>query len=114
MGRWLLVGLSMLGFAFAFGTTSPGVLALGLLVGLGALVAALLAFAAARMEGASQAQSSREIAMILEARKLKAAAERRAGAPVVAGGGDTGAPAPMLKSRESPIDGGGPDGSSGD
>lgn len=111
MGRWLLVGLSMLGFALAFGTTSPGVLALGLLVGLGALLAALLAFAAARIEGVSQGQSSREVAMILEARKQKLAAERSRAAPAgpVAGGGDSGGAAPP-RARDPANDDGGGDG----
>jgi hypothetical protein len=92
MGRWVLVGVSVLGFATAFGTRSPGLLAVGLLVGLGALVGAALAFAAARIEGSTQGQSSREIAMILEARKHKAALDARNATPASAG--DAGGPRP--------------------
>lgn len=83
MMRWVMVAVALLGFALAFGTQSVGVLAFGLLLGFGGLFGALLAFAAARVETVSQAQSSREMSMILEARKLKAA---RADA---SGGGST-------------------------
>ena len=73
MMRWVMIAVALLGFALAFGTQSVGVLAFGLLLGFGGLVGALLAFAAARLESVSQAQSSRELSMILEARKQKAA-----------------------------------------
>lgn len=72
MMRWVMLAIAMLGFALAFGTSSVGMLAFGLLLGFGGLVAAFIAFAAARVDSVSQAQSSRELSMILEARKQKA------------------------------------------
>lgn len=48
--RWLCVAVSMLGFIMSWMTHSAGVLALGLLLGFGGAFAAVLAFAAARIE----------------------------------------------------------------
>jgi len=70
--RWVMVAVAMLGFALAFGTSSVGMLAFGLLLGCVGLVGAFIAFAAARVESVSQAQSTRELSMIIEARKQKA------------------------------------------
>lgn len=100
MMRWVMIAVALLGFALAFGTQSVGVLAFGLLLGFGGLFGALLAFAAARVESVSQTQSSRELSMLLEARKQKPA--RRddgdatpvsVGSTVSAGGGGRGKPA---------------------
>lgn len=52
--RWLCIAVSMLGFIMAWTTKSPGVLALGLLLGLGGAFCAVLAFAAARIEANSR------------------------------------------------------------
>lgn len=79
MVRWVMIAIALLGFTLAFGTQSMGVLAFGLLLGCGGLVGALLAFAAARVESTG-AQSSRELSVVLEARKHKAARPDRGSA----------------------------------
>lgn len=93
MMGWVMVAVAMLGFALAFGTSSVGILAFGLLLGCVGLVGAFIAFAAARVESVSQAQSTREMTMVLEARKQKAKRNDAAdGSPMphlaVASGGD--------------------------
>jgi hypothetical protein len=100
MLRWLMVAVAMFGFALAFGTQSVGLLAFGLLFGFGGLFGALLAFAAARVESVSQTQSSRELSMLLEARKHKTAqradgggASVSVGASASGDGGGRGKPA---------------------
>jgi hypothetical protein len=62
--RWLLLLVSVAGFAAAFKSVTPGSLALWLLVAFGALVASFLAFAAARIESQSQTQSSRAATLV--------------------------------------------------
>jgi hypothetical protein len=120
MMRWVMVAVALLGFALAFGTQSVGVLAFGLLLGFGGLAGALLAFAAARVEWVSQAQSSRELSMILEARKLKAARADGGGATssagyAVAGGDGRARPSAHDDRTDAGADGGsGGDGGGGD
>lgn len=119
MMRWVMVAVALLGFALAFGTQSVGVLAFGLLLGFGGLFGALLAFAAARVETVSQAQSSREMSMILEARKQKAArrADGDGGATPTMGyavaGGDGRGKASSPDDRASDGADGGSDGGGG-
>jgi len=76
--RWIMLAVSLLGFVISFGTQSVGVLVLGLLLALGGMVGAVFAFAAARVESVSQAQSSRELSVLLDAKKLNVAPEARA------------------------------------
>ncbi|MFN9730412.1 MAG: hypothetical protein ACK59M_08100 [Pseudomonadota bacterium] len=119
MLRWILVGMAMLGFSLAFGTQSVALLAFSLLLGFGGLIGALLAFAAARMDSASQAQSSRELSLILEARKAKAVRRDGGGgaspsveyAPI-GGRGGRGKPADDDRALDS-SDGGGDGGGGG-
>lgn len=119
MMRWVMVAVALLGFALAFGTQSVGVLAFGLLLGFGGLFGALLAFAAARVESVSQAQSSREMSMILEARKHKAARADGGGATpsvgyAVAGGDGRGKASAQDDRTNDGADGGSGDGGGGD
>jgi hypothetical protein len=67
--RWIMLAVSLLGFAISFGTQSVGVLVLGLLLALGGMVGAVFAFAAARVESVAQGQSSRELSILLDAKK---------------------------------------------
>lgn len=117
MVRWVMVAFALLGFALAFGTQSVGVLAFGLLLGFGGLFGALLAFAAARVESVSQAQSSREMSMILEARKHKAARADGGGSTPSVGyavaGGDGRGKSSSQDDRTNDGPDGGPDGSGG-
>lgn len=68
--RWIMLAVSLLGFVISFGTQSVGVLVLGLLLALGGMVGAVFAFAAARVESVAQGQSSRELSILLDAKKL--------------------------------------------
>ena len=56
--RWILLLLALGAFAIAFSTKSPTVMGLSLVVGLGALFAALFAFAAAKIEATSRPDSA--------------------------------------------------------
>lgn len=82
MVRWALLLLSLVAFALAFQTRSPGVLGLSLAVAIFALVGSFLGFANARMQSQAQDQFSRETA-IIALTQGKAAKERqqRAAAP---------------------------------
>ncbi len=71
--RWIMLAVSVLGFVISFGTQSVGILVLGLLLALGGMVGAVFAFAAARVESVSQGQSSRELSILLDAKKLNVA-----------------------------------------
>ena len=66
--RWVWIALSMFGFALAWAARTPGWLGIGLLLGFGALFAALFAFAAARIEAVSRPDammlSSEELAQL--------------------------------------------------
>ncbi|MGA9342529.1 MAG: hypothetical protein WBV61_09400 [Rhodanobacteraceae bacterium] len=57
MMRWIMVGLSVLGFALAFVTRSPLVLGLCLLLGFAGMFGAVLAFAAERIAATSRPES---------------------------------------------------------
>jgi hypothetical protein len=52
--RWICLIVSIAGFALAFTTKSPGLLGLGLLLGVGALIGFTLAWAAARIAASAQ------------------------------------------------------------
>lgn len=84
--RWIMLAVSLLGFAISFSTQSVGILALGLLLALGGMVAAVFAFAAARVESVAQGQSSRELSILLDAKKSAVApgARPRPAAPAQA------------------------------
>ena len=87
--RWILLLLSVVGFGFAFKSGTPGALALSLLVAFGSLVAAFLAFAAARIDGQSQTQSSRAATLVATSRG-KAGIRGGAATSTTATAGDTG------------------------
>jgi len=85
--RWLWLAVAMLGFIMAGGTRSPGVMALGLLLGFGGLFCAVLAFAAARI-----AAGSRPDAMMISPEELMQM-RKRAEAQRAAAGAKPGSPA---------------------
>jgi hypothetical protein len=114
MMRWVMVAVSLLGFSLSFGTTSVALLAFGLLLGFGGLFGAVLAFAAARVESVSQGQSSRELSIILEARKRKALAQNRpadgGGVEISLAGAGTGGRSKAATADERTPDGAASDG----
>jgi hypothetical protein len=55
---WILVGLSLAGMVVAFITTSPGILALALLVTVVSMFCAIFAFAARRIAANAQPDSA--------------------------------------------------------
>lgn len=112
MMRWVMVAVAMIGFALAFGSQSVGLLAFGLLLGFGGLFGAFLAFAAARVESVAQTQSSRELSIILEARKQKAA-RRDDGAATNVSMGSAAPGDGSGRSKPAPHDDRGPDGQDG-
>lgn len=56
--RWILLIVAILGFALAFSTRSPGMMGIGLLIGLIGLFAAMWAFAAARIASTARPEST--------------------------------------------------------
>ena len=70
--RWILLLVAMVAFGMAFRTDSPGMLAGTLLVGFIALVSGFFGFVAARVGGVAEGQSSREIELLMRARKRDA------------------------------------------
>ena len=72
MLRWILLLVAMAAFGMAFRTDSPGMLAGTLLVGFIALVSGFFGFVAARVGGVAEGQSSREIELLMRARKRDA------------------------------------------
>jgi hypothetical protein len=56
--RWLLLLVTLAGFALAFTTKSPGLLGVGLLAGFGGLISFAFALAAARIAETSQPDSA--------------------------------------------------------
>lgn len=71
--RWILLLLAMLALGAAFRTESPGMLALCLLVCFVSLLGGFFGFVAARVGGVVQGQSSREIELLMTARKRRGA-----------------------------------------
>lgn len=69
MFRWILLGLTLLGFALAFTTKSPGLLGLGLLFGVIGLIGFVLALANDRI--AANARPDTAMASIEELAALK-------------------------------------------
>lgn len=58
MARWLLFGLTIFGFGLAFVAKSPGLLAIGLLVGFVGFFGFIFAMAAARVSASARPESS--------------------------------------------------------
>ena len=77
--RWLLLLLALLAFAGLFQVNTPGMVALCIGGGLVALIASFFAFAAARVGSVAQGQDSRELDLLIAAKK---AAPLKTGAPV--------------------------------
>ena len=71
--RWILLLLAMLALGAAFRTESPGMLALCLLVCFVSLLGGFFGFVAARVGGVVEGQSSREIELLMTARKRRGA-----------------------------------------
>ena len=67
--RWLLLLLAMLAFAGLFQVNTPGMVALCIAGGLIALISAFFAFAAARVGSIAQTQDTRELDLLIEAKK---------------------------------------------
>ena len=76
--RWILLLLAMLALGAAFRTESPGMLALCLLVCVVSLLGGCFGFVAARVGGVVEGQSSREVELLMTARKRRGA-DRDAG-----------------------------------
>jgi hypothetical protein len=97
MLRWILLAVALAAFGFVFTTHSPTVLGIALLVGVVTLLWSLGAFLAARVDSVAQGQGSREVQLLMSARK---------GAPA-----RPGAPQPGRRADGSsdviPVDGGG-------
>jgi hypothetical protein len=72
MARWITLALTVIGFAIAFTTNSPGVLGLGLLLGLVGLIGFVFALAAARVSARARPETS--MASVEDLRALRKAA----------------------------------------
>jgi len=55
--RWLLLGIGVLGFGLTFSAKTPGLMALGLVLGFAGLLFALFAFAAERIASTARPDS---------------------------------------------------------
>lgn len=58
MARWIMLGLTILGFAIVFTTTSTGLLGLGLLLGLVGFVGFVFALAADRISASARPEAT--------------------------------------------------------
>ncbi|UXI68404.1 hypothetical protein [Tahibacter amnicola] len=77
---WLVV--SVLAFIFCYAASTPGLLAIGLLVGFGSMFCAVLAFAAARIESTSRPDSALLTPEVLAEATERAKRQRAAAQPV--------------------------------
>lgn len=89
--RWLWIAVAMFGFILAGAAKSPGVMALGLLLGFVGMFCAVLAFAAARIEAIARPDammlSPEELMQIRKrAEAQRAAAGARPATPVARSG----------------------------
>lgn len=114
MARWILLLVAMVAFGVAFRIDSPGLLAATLLVGLVALLGGFAGFVAARVGGVAAGQSSREIELLMTARKRRENANDGGvssyhGTAATARGGDRDGDA----GGDGGADGGGSDGGGG-
>ena len=116
MLRWILLLVAMAAFGMAFRTDSPGMLAGTLLVGFIALVSGFFGFVAARVGGVAEGQSSREIELLMRARKRDARQGDDGTAAVMASGTMAGGRQrdPDGDDGGNGGDGGGGDGGGGD
>jgi hypothetical protein len=85
--RWFWVALGTLGFIIAWTTKSPGLMGFGLLLGLGSMFCAVIAFAAARI-----AAGSRPDAMMISPEELMQMRKRAEAQRAAAGDGPAAAP----------------------
>ena len=76
MARWIMLGLTILGFAIVFTTRSPGLLGLGILIGLVGFIGFVFALAADRVSA-----SARPEATIASVDDIHAMRGRRPGRP---------------------------------
>lgn len=58
MARWIMLGLTILGFTIVFTTRSPGLLGLGILVGLVGFVGFVFALAADRVSASARPEAT--------------------------------------------------------
>lgn len=67
--RWLLLLVALLAFAGLFQAQTAGMVTLALVVGIAALVAAFFSFASARVGTVARGQDSRELDLLIQAKK---------------------------------------------
>lgn len=103
--RWILLLLAMLALGAAFRTESPGMLALCLLVCFVSLLGGFFGFVAARVGGVVEGQSSREVELLMTARKRRGA-DRDAGGDAGGAALMTAAAAGGGRKRDHDDDGG--------
>lgn len=58
MARWIMLGLTILGFAIVFTTRSSGLLLLGILLGLGGFIGFVFALAADRVSARARPEAT--------------------------------------------------------
>lgn len=58
MARWIMLGLTILGFAIVFTTRSPGLLGLGMLLGLAGFIGFVFALAADRVSASARPEAT--------------------------------------------------------
>ena len=90
MARWLLLGLTILGFGVVFIAKSPGLLAIGLVFGVFGFLGFVLALAADRVSASARPEASMasgEDFSMLRQRRAAATAQPAPGPPTAASGG---------------------------
>ena len=106
MLRWILLLVAIVAFGMALRTDSPGLLATTLLVGFVAVVGGFFGFVAARVDNVAQGQNSREIQLLMAARKRGSVPGEGAPGAIVA--------TSVGSARDPEASDGGGDGGSGD
>lgn len=90
MARWLLLGLTILGFGVVFIAKSPGLLAFGLVLGMFGFLGFVLALAADRISASARPEASMasgEDFSVLGQRRAAATVPPGSGLPTAASGG---------------------------
>ena len=82
MARWIMLGLTILGFAIVFTTRSSGLLLLGILLGLGGFVGFVFALAADRVSASARPEATMASIDDLHALRRRMPARPTPGAPL--------------------------------